>query len=241
MVTTAAAVIPLLSATGAVLLVEGADELLTARRFSDGGSLLWAMRSIAQHDSKLKIVLTGGPAAGVLTEGEDQAFLGWGRSLYLDRVPSTRLAAALARTVGARRSLGVVAEIAELAEGAPWVAEAVTERLALLEMGHGRTKGDGVAQSAGPRDAWRSVVDASAVGLAATMRSAGELHRSAHAVCTALAYARPPYSVGRPSDVSRALHALHRQALVERASARSWRLCDPLLAQWLRQSSASLG
>ena len=222
-----------------MLLLEDADALITARRFSEGDAVLWAIRSVAQHARRIGLVLTGGPSADVLIEDRGQAFLGWGRSIYLGRPSHDRMVRALEELFGERFPAAVLDEVAIISEGAPWAAEAIVERLyASMAL---RESGDyGLAWPLGARHAWHALVEASAESLDATSRLVGELHRAAYPVCRALAWGRPPYSVARPSDVSRAINALHSRAIVERAGSRSWRLCNPLFGEWLRVTTTSL-
>lgn len=234
------AVVPLIADAGAVLVVESADELLTGPRgrFADAGESLWTLRSTAQRLPELVIVLTGGPNAAALIEDDRQAFLGWGRTLYLDRVPEDRLAEAVVHAFNRSLDLRTATEIAALAEGAPWVAELVAQRILGDEI---RTTATDSASPAlpplGPAQVWSALVAQLAPTLELTLRAIAEAHRTAHAVAKALAWDDPPYSVGSPSDVNRALRALHRTAHVERAGKRAWRLCDPLLAEWIRQTT----
>lgn len=236
---TVGAVLPLIAAQRAVLVLEDADALVAARRFSQGNAVLWAIRSVAQRGARLGIVLTGGPSADALSDDPEQAFLGWGRSIYLERPSHDRMVRALEDLFGERFPGRVLDEVAMASEGAPWAAEAIVERLyASLAL---RESGDyGFEWRLGARPAWHALVEASAESLDATSRLVGELHRAAYAVCQALAWDRPPYSVASASDVNRAINALHAKAIIERAGPRSWRLCNPLFAEWLRVTTASL-
>jgi hypothetical protein len=115
-------------------------------------------------------------------------------------------------------------EIAELAVGAPWVAQLLVERLRSARI-----------DIRGVRGAWDDIVALASPGMRTLLRTVSELHRAAHAVCGALAFGDPPYSAGTPSDVNRALRALERNAIVQSPSPRRWELCDPIFAEWLRR------
>ncbi|HEV7493181.1 hypothetical protein [Baekduia sp.] len=239
LVATTRSVVTLLGSVGATLLVEGADELPAAKRFPDGGAVLWAIRSVAQQIPTLSIVFTGGPDAGELVEDERQAFLGWGRSIDLKRVAPERLSESISQTVGDRLSHDAVADVAAAADGAPWLAQELVDRM-LAPSPAGPSQGQALASLRSATQALRELAWSTGPEFAVLLRVVGELHRSSHAVCSALAWDDPPYGVGGPSDVNRALRVLHRNAVVERAGARRWRLCDPLFAEWLRQNSARL-
>jgi hypothetical protein len=225
------AAVQLIDSVGATLAIDSADELVSNRRgrFTEVRAFLWALRAAAQRAFQTPIVLSGGPRAGALVEKEDEAFLGWGASLQLGRIPRETLAAAVSEHLKAPTPVEVADEIARLSGGAPWVAELIIDRLSGARYDH-----------AAVRRAWDGVIRDAAPSIRVTLRLVSDLHRSAHAVCKALAQDQAPYAAGTPSDVNRALTALHHSAVAYQPSSRAWELCDPILAAWLRGDIAEL-
>jgi hypothetical protein len=214
------------------LLLYGADSLLAVprTRFKDADGLLWSMRSAAQSASGVLLAFAGGPAAIELVSAPEAAFLGWGRSLELQRVEEAELAAAIAGDGSLDESAG--RQIAMLSEGLPRVAARLVDRTEQL------LPDPGVADPV--QRAWRSLLDDDASSLRLTVRLIAELHRAALPVCRALAAGHAPYSAARAAEVTRALRLLHVRGVCESPAPRQWRLANPIFAAWLRQTDTAV-
>jgi hypothetical protein len=215
------------------LVLYGADSLLTVprTRFKDADELLWSMRSAAQSAPGVLLAFAGGPAATELVSAPEAAFLGWGRSLELQRVEEAELAAAIADEGSLDESAG--RQIATLSEGLPRLAARLVDRTEQV------LREPQVAEPV--QTAWHSLLDDDASSLRLTVRLIAELHRAALPVCRALAAGHAPYSAARAAEVTRALRLLHVRGVCESPAPRQWRLANPVFAAWLRQSDTAVG
>ncbi|MGH2904660.1 MAG: hypothetical protein ACRDK7_13915 [Solirubrobacteraceae bacterium] len=232
-----------LSASGqrVALALLGADELVPqrARRGALHGvdELLWTFRGRLQHAiEEPGLLLAGSDVIGELTADESAAFFGWGTTIALRNVPQ------LAETIGRMLTKDGVApsvasrwaaEIEQRCEGSVLTAE----RLLELTLSESRA---GSVDVAAVGVAWRrlrELTDDACRQQARTMRSTDRL---ALAVALAIAHGRPPYGVDRfPSGPNKALTRLHEAGFVVQHAPRSWRLTDPVLACWLRESAVA--
>lgn len=213
------------------LCVDHLGRMLTGLRAGAARAVLDAFRTLRQAEPTINLLLgdyTGGPIAAAL-EDRDHPLYRAGGTIAIRRANAERISGDLMITKPqVRVHAPILHEAAVLADGVPVLTWQI------VELAYSAPEGDPAIRA---QHGWQQLRTTTEPIARREWDAIRHLHSAAQAAAAALALDRPPHSLPLAAKSIRdALLALRDAGIAWQPEPRTWKLADPLLAEWITRS-----
>lgn len=213
------------------LCVDHLGRMLTGLRAGAAREVLDAIRTLRQAEPKINLLLAdypGGPIAEALEDREHPLYRAGG-TLAIRRASAERISGDLIITKPhVRVQPPILHEAAALTDGVQALAWQV------VELAYGAPQGDPADRA---QDGWQQLRRFTEPVTRRQWDTLRRLHSAAQPAAAALALDRPPHSLPLAAKSIRdALFALRGAGIAWQPEPRTWKLADPLLAEWITRN-----